>query len=125
MKVKELYEAIRPERNDRRIPPHLDVYDEFGDIQLASVYKGGMWMDKWKEIPDAIKEAEVLDFSIGYGTIYVHINFVVEAEYKSEERCQMDGYELVHESETTCQHIYYGKVGNDEKVTFAEVVGFE
>lgn len=81
---------------DRNKTQHWDLYiwDMSGNKKYGyvnSVYT-------LERIAEAFLNCKVEKFKIGYSSLHVFINPPIEAAYRSEEICIMDGYEKVHDN---------------------------
>lgn len=132
MKVKEIYEIVKPGSGKTgEIPPCISLYDKTGNHEFFTVYKPDS-KDLWKSIPQCLKNAELMkeECTLGYDHFYLRTDIVIEGAYSSEERCKMDGYELVSQKWRGTEGQYsssvklYGCVTRTGKSCFVEVTGY-
>ena len=111
MKVKELIEKCDTSKSSEHWS--FNIYDTTGNIEygyINSVYP-------ISNIHEAILNCEVTSYTIGYGSLYIKVEPICEAVYQSAERCEMDGYEHVHDD-------LYAKKCSEDCYSFAKIVGF-
>lgn len=131
MTLDELYQLIIPEDNKMKISPCVSVFDTHGNNGLLCEYKRVNWEERWNLISDVLKYSKVKEFNIGFATLYVFLDIVIEGNYASEECCEMDGFTLITDNWTGINEEYinspvslYGKTDADNQPCFVEVTGW-
>ena len=70
---------------------HISIYDLLGTIQYGFINS----IHPAENIHPAILDQSIESFSLGYNSMYIRINPLIEAEYQTAEKCIMDGYEFI------------------------------
>lgn len=122
MKVKELIEKCDTSKTDYW---DFSIYDIAGMRQFAYINS----IHPITDVPEAILDCEVKSYTLGYNSLYIKIEPVVEAEYQSEEICLSDGYEKVfpvnpiYKRLDALEYYLYAKKGKNS-YSFAKITGF-
>ena len=96
------------------------IYDLSGNIEYGYI-NAAYTADN---IHPAILDCDVKSYIMGYTSLYLKIDPIIETEYQSEEKCKMDGYEHIDVKGYKTPNNLYVKENSNGNYSFAKVTGY-